>query len=163
MRKFVFIWMISLIGITSLMAQKGTIKGRLYNAKTNEPLEFANILVQGTSIGSTSDLDGNFIFTGIDPGFKRLIVSLVGFVTTISEEIQVQGNQTVFLEIPVSESTKILNEVVVKRNLNAKKIESPVSVISVGVQEIEKSAGVNRDVSKLIQTLPGGSYRSKPK
>jgi len=39
----------------SLVAQKGVIKGRVYNAKTNEPIEFANILVQGTGIGSTSD------------------------------------------------------------------------------------------------------------
>lgn len=139
----------------SVMAQKGTIKGRIYNAKTNEPLEFANILIQGTNIGSTSDLDGNYIFTGIDPGFKQLVVSLVGFETTLTPEIQVQGNQTVFLDIPVNESSQILNEVVVKRNINAKRIESPISVISLGVQEIEKSAGVNRDVSKLVQTLPG--------
>lgn len=139
----------------ALMAQKGTIKGRVYNAKTNEPLEFANIVIQGTNIGSTSDLDGNYIFTGIDPGFKQLVVSLIGFQTTLSPEIQVQGNQTVFLDIPVNETSQILNEVVVKRNVNAKKIESPISVITLGVQEIEKSAGVNRDVSKLVQTLPG--------
>jgi hypothetical protein len=139
----------------SLMAQKGTIKGRIYNAKTNEPLEFANILIQGTGIGSTSDLDGNYIFTGIDPGFRQLVVSLVGFETTLSPEIQVQGNQTVFLDIAVNEATLQLNEFVVKRNINAKRIESPISVITLGVQEIEKSAGVNRDVSKLVQTLPG--------
>mgnify|MGYP000907474624 FL=1 len=145
-----------LILFTSFVfAQKGTIRGRIYNSKTNEPLEFANIIIQGTNIGSTSDLDGNYIFTGIDPGFKQLVVSLVGFQTTLSPEIQVQGNQTTFLDIPVNETTQVLNEFVVKRNPNAKKIESPLSVTNIGVQEIEKSAGVNRDVSKLIQTLPG--------
>ena len=55
--------------VTMLMAQKGTIRGKVVNAKNNEPLEFANIIIQGTLVGSTSDLDGNFIFTGIDPGF----------------------------------------------------------------------------------------------
>lgn len=145
-----------LILFTSFVfAQKGTIRGRIYNSKTNEPLEFANIIIQGTNLGSTSDLDGNYIFTGIDPGFKQLVVSLVGFQTTLSPEIQVQGNQTTFLDIPVNETTQVLNEFVVKRNPNAKKIESPLSVTNIGVQEIEKSAGVNRDVSKLIQTLPG--------
>jgi hypothetical protein len=145
-----------LILFTSFVfAQKGTIRGRIYNSKTNEPLEFANIIIQGTNIGSTSDLDGNYIFTGIDPGFKQLVVSLVGFQTTLSPEIQVQGNQTTFLDIPVNETTQVLNEFVVKRNPNAKRIESPLSVTNIGVQEIEKSAGVNRDVSKLIQTLPG--------
>jgi len=154
MKRIILIFSL-LVSAFALMAQKGTIKGRIYNAKTNEPLEFANILIQGTLIGSTSDLDGNYIFTGIDPGFKQLVVSLVGYETTLSPEIQVQGNQTVFLDIPVNETTQVLNEFVVKRNINAKKIESPISVISLGVQEIEKSAGVNRDVSKLVQTLPG--------
>ncbi|MEA4982362.1 MAG: TonB-dependent receptor [Paludibacter sp.] len=155
MNKILKLMLFMLIIPPALMAQKGTIKGRIYNAKTNEPLEFANIVIQGTNIGSTSDLDGNYIFAGIEPGFRQLVVSLIGFQTTLSPEIQVQGNQTVFLDIPVNETSQILNEVVVKRNVNAKKIESPISVITLGVQEIEKSAGVNRDVSKLVQTLPG--------
>jgi len=136
-------------------SQKGTIKGRVFNAKTNEPIEFANILVQGTTIGSTSDLDGNYIFTGITPGFYRLVASFVGYETAVSSEIQVQGNQTTFVDIPVMESTLQIKEVVVRQNLNLKRIESPISVLSIGVQEIEKSAGANRDVSKVVQALPG--------
>ena len=136
-------------------AQKGIIKGRIYDAKTNQPLEFASILVQGTNIGSTSDLDGNYIFTGIEPGFKRLVISLIGYQTTVSSEIQVQGNQTTFIDIPVAETAVQLKEVTVRQNANLKKIESPLSSMTIGVQEIEKSAGANRDVSKVVQALPG--------
>ena len=93
--------LVVLLFVMQAFAQKGSIKGRIYDAKTNQPLEFASILVQGTSIGSTSDLDGNYIFTGIEPGFKRLVISLVGYQTTVSAEIQVQGNQTTFIDIPV--------------------------------------------------------------
>ena len=138
-----------------VFSQKGTIKGRVFNAKTNESIEFANILVQGTTTGSTSDLDGNYTFTGITPGFYRLVASFVGFETAVSPEIQVQGNQTTFVDIPVMESTLQIKEVVVRQNLNLKRIESPISVLSIGVQEIEKSAGANRDVSKVVQALPG--------
>ena len=136
-------------------SQKGTIKGRVINSKTNTGLEFAAILIEGTKIGSTSDINGNFIFTGIEPGFKKLIIQSIGFERTTSAEIQVQGNQIVFVDVPVNESSLTLKEVVVRQNLNVKRIESPISVLSVGVQEIEKSAGANRDVSKVIQALPG--------
>ena len=138
-----------------VLAQKGIIKGRIYDAKTNQPVEFASVLIQGTNISSTSDLVGNYTFTGIDPGFKHLVVSLIGFQTTISPEFQVQGNQTTFIDVAVYESAVQLREVTVSQNYTAKKIESPLSVLSVGVQEIEKTAGANRDVSKVIQTLPG--------
>ncbi len=154
MRKIIFI--ISILASTTIIfAQNGTIKGKITNARSNEPLEFANILIQGTDIGSTSDLDGNYIFTGITPGFYRLVVSTIGFETTVSAEIQVQGNQTTFLDVVLSEAAFAIQEVVVRQNLNLKRIESPISVLSVGVQEIEKSAGANRDVSKVVQSLPG--------
>jgi len=154
MKKVLLLFMLTAVSLVGL-AQKGTIKGKVFNAKTNEPIEFANILIEGTLIGSTSDLDGNFIFTGIEPGFMRLVVSTVGFETTTSSEIQVQGNQTVFIDIPVKETAFQIQEVVVRQNLSLKRIESPISVLSVGVQEIEKTAGANRDVSKVVQSLPG--------
>lgn len=153
--KRIIIILIAFTFTITLFAQKGVIKGRLYNAKTNEPLEFASILIQGTSIGSTSDLNGNYIFTGIDPGFKRLVVNLIGYQSTLSAEIQVQGNQTTFVDIAVPETAIQLTEVTVRQKFNIKKIESPISAISIGVQEIEKSAGANRDVSKVVQALPG--------
>jgi len=154
MRKTIFLFSFLIIALF-INAQKGIIKGKVVNAKSNEPLEFANIIIQGTLIGSTSDLDGNFIFTGIDPGFVRLVVSSVGFETTVSSEIQVQGNQTSFVDITVPEAAFAIQEVVVRKNINVKRIESPISVLSIGVQEIEKSAGANRDVSKVVQALPG--------
>jgi len=154
MRKTIVLFAFVMSGLL-IFAQKGIIKGKVFNAKSNEPLEFANILIQGTLIGSTSDLDGNFIFTGIDPGFVRLVVSSVGFETAISSEVQVQGNQTSFIDIPVNEAAFAIQEVVVRKNINVKRIESPISVLSIGVQEIEKSAGANRDVSKVVQALPG--------
>jgi len=154
MRKLLLLTALIMIALSSF-AQEGTIKGRVFNMKTNEPIEFATIQIEGTTIGSTSDLDGNFIFTGIKPGFVKLIARSVGFETTVSPEIQVQGNQTAFVDIALPEATIVIKEVVVRQNLNVKRIESPISVLSVGVQEIEKSAGANRDVSKVLQSLPG--------
>ena len=136
-------------------SQKGTIKGRIINARTNQAIEFASIQIQGTTQGTISEEDGAYSFTEIKPGFIRLIVSFIGFETTVSPEIQVQGNQTSFVDITLPESSVQLEEVSIRPNYNIKRIESPISVISVGVQEIEKGAGVNRDVSKVVQTLPG--------
>ncbi len=139
----------------SIHAQQGTIKGKVVNAKTNAGLEFANVIIDGTSQGTITDMDGEFIIENVKPGFKKLLVSSVGYETTYSSEIQVQGNQVSSISIPVQESSMALGEVVIRQKPTIKKIESPLSVITLGVQEIEKSAGVNRDISKLIQTLPG--------
>ena len=59
----------------AMQAQKGQIKGRIFDVSNNEPLPFANIIIEGTTIGSTSDLDGNFLFTGLEPGYIKLVAT----------------------------------------------------------------------------------------
>jgi len=137
------------------MAQSGTIKGRVFKEKNNEPLPFTNIVIFGTNIGSTSDLDGNFIFTGITPGFIKLSATSVGFEPHISEEFQVTNSKTVFVDIPMRETSIQLDQVVVKASPFRKTEESPVSMRTLGIGDIEKNPGSNRDISKVIQALPG--------
>ncbi|PLW95827.1 MAG: TonB-dependent receptor [Marinilabiliales bacterium] len=139
------------------ISQTGKIKGRVYNVETNEPLPFTNIIIYGTTIGSTSDLDGNYIFTGIEPGFVRLQASAVGFEPVITEEVMVNPARDVTLDIPMQEVITKLETVVIKASPFKRKEESPVSLRTLGVSEIEKSPGANRDISKVIQTLPGVS------
>lgn len=154
MRKAIII-LFAFFLVLNLLAQKGRIEGKIYHSQTNEPIEYAAILIQGTDMGAISDSTGQFSFSSITPGFVRLAVSSIGFKGVVSPEIQIFGNQTSFIDIPLDEAEIALSEVVIKPNFEARRIESPVSSFYVGVSQIEKGAGVNRDVSKVLQTLPG--------
>lgn len=139
----------------SIYGQNGIIEGRVFDSKNNEPVPFASIALFGTSIGSISDLDGNFIFTGLEPGFIELRVSSIGFEMYVSEKIQVTNAKKVFIEIPLTEANVQLEEVVIKASPFRKVKESPVSLQRISIEEIEKSPGGNRDISKVIQSFPG--------
>lgn len=141
-----------------LLAQdegKGIIEGRIYNAQNNEPVPFANIVIWGTNVGAVSDMDGNFLFTGVTPGFVELRVSSVGFEPYISEQILVTNAKKVFVEIPLNTSTVELNEITVAASPFRRNDDSPVSLRRIGIKEIEKNPGGNRDISRVIQSLPG--------
>lgn len=155
MKKSFFSVFLLLFTVLVAEAQNGTIKGRVFDEKNNEPLPFTNIIIFGTNIGSTSDLDGNFIFTGITPGFVKLAASSVGYETVISAEVQVTNAKTVFIDIPMRETPIQLEQVVVKASPFRKTEESPVSMRTLGIGDIEKNPGGNRDISKVIQSLPG--------
>ena len=156
MRTKLFILIFFLITL-SLSAQdnSGVIKGRIYNAKTNEGVPFATIQIWGTTIGAVTDFDGNFMFTGVKPGFVELRVSSVGFKPNISSAVMVTNSNQVNLEIPLEEMEIALGEVVIKASPFVKKIETPVSARIIGIDEIEKNPGGNRDISKVIQSFPG--------
>ncbi|MDD4596508.1 MAG: TonB-dependent receptor [Lentimicrobiaceae bacterium] len=154
MKSLFYLLLLTLIPLF-MVAQNGTIKGRVFDKESNEPLPFTNIVVFGTNIGSISDLDGNFIFTGLMPGFVKLAATSVGFESYVSEEFQVTNSRTSFVNIPLKSTTIDLEKVVIEASPFRKTEESPVSMRTLGIAEIEKNPGANRDISKVIQALPG--------
>jgi hypothetical protein len=139
----------------SVLAQKATVKGKIVDAVSNEPLPFVNVIVSGTTIGTTTDLDGNFTLTGLNPGFIRIEASFVGYKPAISSEIEVTVANANAIEIRMEERKEQIEEVIVKASPFRKTEESPVSLRTIGIGEIEKSPGANRDISKVIQSFPG--------
>lgn len=151
---------LSLIFEHLILAQtgdNGKIKGRIFNSENNEPVSYATIVVWGTNNGAVSDSVGKFYISGIKPGYIQLKVTSVGYKTYTSEPVWVTNSGEVFVEIPLDEAQVKLAEVVVKTSPFRKKEESPLSLNRIGIAEIEKSPGSNRDISKVIQSLPGVS------
>ncbi|MCX6246598.1 MAG: TonB-dependent receptor [Bacteroidetes bacterium] len=137
-------------------SQTGTIKGRVFNHKNNEPLPFTNIILENDpQKGVSSDTGGNFTITKVTPGYVRLVASSVGFQKYVSVDFLVTNSKVVFVEIGMEESAVNLEAVEVKPSEFVRNEESPVSLQRLTIQEIERSPGSNRDVSKVIQSLPG--------
>jgi hypothetical protein len=157
MRRYIILILLFIGALTNLIGQNssGIIKGRVYNQKTNEGVPFATVQVWGTTIGAVTDFDGNFMFTGLKPGYIELRASSVGFKPFISSALLVTNSKQVNIEIPLEEMAIGIGEVVIKASPFAKKIETPVSVRIIGIDEIEKNPGGNRDISKVIQSFPG--------
>jgi hypothetical protein len=157
MKRYISIVTISLLIATGIYAQQnsGIVKGRVYNSKTNEGVPFASIQIWGTTTGAMTDADGKFIFSGLKPGYAELRVSSIGFKPFISSAVMVTNSNPVNLEIPLEEAEISIGEVVIKASPFPKRIETPVSVRIIGIDEIEKNPGGNRDISKVIQSYPG--------
>jgi hypothetical protein len=143
------------IDILSGQTNSGVIKGKVYNSMTNEGVPFATIQIWGTTVGAVSDFEGNFMFTGVKPGYIELRVSSVGYKPFISSALLVTNSKEVNIEVPLEELTIGVGEVVIKASPFVKRIETPVSVRLIGIDEIEKNPGGNRDISKVIQSFPG--------
>ena len=138
-----------------LNAQTGVIQGRVFNSLNNEPLPFANIIIMGTETGATTDIDGNYTIKNLNPGLYSLKAVYVGFKEQTAFEILVTNAKPAVANFAMEESAKTLEEVVVKADPFRQREESPNSVQTLGIAEIERNAGANRDISKVIQSLPG--------
>ena len=134
---------------------EGSVKGRVYNSKNNETVSYATVVISETTKGSQTDDQGNFNIDNLEPGFYKLKVIAIGFKTYISESFRITKAASANILVPLEEENIKLNEVVVKPSYFRKREESPVSLRTIGVDEIEKNPGGNRDISKVIQSYPG--------
>ncbi|MGH7457438.1 MAG: carboxypeptidase-like regulatory domain-containing protein, partial [bacterium] len=104
----------------SLHAQTtGKIAGRVTDKKTGDSLPGANVLIDGTTRGAVTDLNGDFYIINVAPGTYMLRVTLIGYEPVRVEGLRVSVNRTSDLEVKMAQTAVELGEEVV---VTAKKI-----------------------------------------
>ncbi len=137
-------------------AKSGSISGSVFQKITKEPVPGANVIIQGTTKGSTTDEFGTYLIDNLEPGVYNIQVSFIGFEPQIKYEVEVTADRPAFIDFELEETSEKLDEVeVVASQSFYKKEESPLSLRSIGVNEIKRAPGGNRDISKVVRSLPG--------
>lgn len=114
--KNLFTSLLLFIAIYSVAQDKGTLQGKVLDKEAgNEPLPFANVFVKGTQSGTTTGMDGVYLFTA-NPGTYTLVVSFVGYETIEIPNVIVKAGEVTTLENIVLGPNQgvALKEVVVK-------------------------------------------------
>ncbi|MCE1197675.1 MAG: TonB-dependent receptor, partial [Marinilabiliales bacterium] len=157
MKKYIWIIALFMQGIALAQSPSATIRGRAFNVKNNEPVEFATIVLLNSTTGTNSDAEGKFQLSNLTPGFYQVKVTAIGFKPYVSETFRITPAAGATLNVAMEEEDVHLEEVVIRPNSFVKKEESPTSLRTIGIDEIEKSPGSNRDITKVIQSFPGVS------
>ena len=145
MRKLTALFIMLLFGIHIMYAQQSDIKGTVTDKRLNEPIIGASVLVEGTSNGTITDMDGNFSLKNISKG-NVLVVSYIGYQPQC---LTIDGNQTTF-RIMLTEDTQTLDEVVVVGFGTQKKVNLTGAVATVDTKTLE-----SRPVTSVTQALQG--------
>ena len=110
----------------------GKLVGKVIDKNTGEPLIGANIIIQGTILGSVADHDGRFIIINIPPGTYNVKVSFIGYESVLFENVKIIVDQTTQLSIDLYAKSLQVGEVVVtaKSSMIHMDLTSSISVIS---------------------------------
>ncbi len=133
---------------------QGIIRGKVFNSVNNEPVAFANVLVLNTDLGAITDENGNYEINNVPPGLYNVRASFVGYKSSTAFEVQVILARGTQLDFELMEEASDLSEVVVSSEFTRSE-ETPLSVRKLNTNEIERYPGGNRDISRVIQSLPG--------
>ena len=152
-RHFLIVCMLVLLSVQHVNAQNNTIKGVVLDAVTKEAIIGANVVVKGTTIGTATDMDGNFEFMG--PVNSTLVVSYVGYM-----EKEVLFTGSIPLEILMEDDSFLLGEIVAIGYGSQRRKELTGSVA--GLKENDLNKGVQTNPMGMIQGKVAGLNISKP-
>ncbi|UKM66048.1 TonB-dependent receptor [Flavobacteriaceae bacterium GSB9] len=159
--KKITLFLILMIAAISYGQNTGSVVGKLTDKEyNNEPLAFANVIIKGTTKGTTSDFDGLYALENLEPGDYILIYSFVGYETQELPVTIVAGKITE-VNVPMGASAASLDEVVIttttkRESETALLLEQKKAVVikeSIGAERLTK-IGVS-DASGATEKISG--------
>ncbi|MEM1337720.1 MAG: outer membrane beta-barrel protein [Bacteroidota bacterium] len=115
MRFYLIILAVLILGTGNAQETTGSIVGKLTDKEANnEPLPFGNVLIKGTTTGTTSDFDGLYEIAGLEPGTYTVVYSFLGYQTVEIPDVSVEAGKVTNVDVPMSAGGEFqLDEVVV--------------------------------------------------
>ncbi|WP_343328275.1 TonB-dependent receptor [Polaribacter staleyi] len=154
MKKLIQLKRLVLITLTftaSTLLAQSTISGSVKD-QNGELIPGVNIILKGTTLGTTSDFDGNYEIKNVENGTYNLTASYIGF-DNFTKEVTVNSSK-VTLNIVIKENAQSLDEIIVTGVVNPKsKIESSVSISTISTKQIEQSSP--RTTGEIFKNIPG--------
>lgn len=145
MKKLILTAVLSMLVAMAARAADIKVEGTVLSAVDEEPLIGATVMAEGSSVGTATDIDGNFSLTV--PEGSTLVVSYVGFATK-------KEKAAPRMRILLNEDSEVLNEVVVVGYSTQKKVDVTGAITAVNVSEIEKQ-NENNPIKAMQGRVPG--------
>lgn len=138
---------------TMAYAQTGVVAGRITDKETNEPLIGATVLIENTTVGGITDLEGRYSIKNVPAGNQTLRIKYIGYEDVV-QQITVQDGQTTTVPDITLQSTAIgLNEVQVFANVVEDR-KTPVAASTINSQIILEQLG-GMQLPELLNATPG--------
>ncbi|WP_350289897.1 TonB-dependent receptor [uncultured Croceitalea sp.] len=157
--------LLALLCSTIIFSQNnGSIVGKLTDKElNNEPLPFANVLIKGTTIGTTSDFDGLYEIPNLEPGVYTVQYSYLGYETVEIPNVEVVADKVTTVNVPMSASQGFaLDEVVITTSArkdseiallleqkNAVVLQEAISAEALTLKGIDDAAGAVAQISGI--------------
>ena len=127
------------------------VKGTLVDAQTGEVLIGASVVVEGTTIGTATALDGSFKIT-VPSGEQKLILSYVGYIEVV-KDITATGEEVDLGKVVLESDAVNLNEVKVVASVAVAR-ETPVAISTIQPQQIAEKLGT-KEYPEILKSTPG--------
>lgn len=153
--KLTVLIILALMPLSLFAMQSGSIAGYITDSKTKEPLIGANVIIEGTQLGASSDENGYYIINGIPSGTVVLKFLYIGYKDLIKSDIMVMPAAIATVNAQMNASTFETEDIVVEAGYFVEDELPQPSTLNLTREEIRRFPGGFEDVVRTVSTLPG--------
>lgn len=132
----------------------GKIAGKVVSAETGDPLPGANVVIAGTSLGASTDMEGDYYVINLRPGTYSVSASMMGYQSVITQNVKVIVDHTVTVDFSLPTTVLEGSEVVVTADREVVIMDRSASEISISSDDISNVPAV-RDVGDYLNLEAG--------
>ncbi len=153
--KKIYTFIFTLFIYLNVSAQEtGSISGRVIDKKDNSELIGVTVLVKGTSYGTVTDVNGNFILKGLKPKEYNIEISYLGYQKILETGVKVKAGENIKLEtFEMKPSSSNIDEVTIIGKKPLIDIEKAQTINTISQENIELAPA--RQIQSIINTQPG--------
>lgn len=155
-RFFTLCIMIMLIPIVASAQEKkpGSVSGIVVDSETLEPLAGVTVVIENTTIGDASNLEGQFKISGLQPGVYNLVFRYIGFEPKVIPDIVIGSNQNREVNVKLSPAIFEIDAITVTAGYFNIQADEGVSKVSFSPEELRRSPGSAQEFSRVLTALP---------
>ena len=155
--KYYFCTFLFSILTSFIIAQDGTIRGFVYDKETGEPVIFTNVVLEGTTQGAATDVNGYYSITKVAKGNHTILVTFLGYDTLRLPVIIERPGQIITEKLILQKSSIDLQVFNVSAEKQDAQNQVKMSVTKITPKEIKQipSIGGDPDLAQYLQVLPG--------
>ncbi len=160
--RVVSLFMLTTVILHPVAAQNpGKISGVVKDAETQEPLIGCNVVVVSTTLGASTDVDGNFFILNIPPGKYDVQASLLGYEKVTQRGVVVNSGRTTTVDFRLSVTTLQQQEIIVEATRPDVEREKTSTGTIVRAEEVQSIAGIRTvaDILTLAADVTDGHFR----
>ncbi len=144
---------------------KGRLSGKILDKSTAETLIGVPVMLEGTTLGSTTDLDGKFLITGIPEGTYSVSIRYVGYQSKLIQNVTIKADDVTNLEVSLESSSQELNEVTVVAEMKRENTGSVLlmqkksATVQDGVSAESIKRTPDRNTGDVVKRVSGASVQ----
>ena len=160
MKHYVIIFLVTILlgGLSTTISQRetyfGSIKGKIVDFETKQTLPGVNIILKESSVGTSSNLDGEYEIPHLKIGSYSLVFSFIGYEKIIVPDIIIRSDRITYVNVELRSTAIDLQSVEVTGGYFNNTQQQQLSAVSFSFEEIRRAPGAGGDVSRIIFGLP---------